>query len=479
MNQSFIHSTENGNFYIYDNQCRLSMLVHPELENAYIRSSNVNPYYLKKYTYLKEHGFFTKSKPANFIPLEESVVRENIINTKQIVFEVTDSCNLRCTYCALGELYDAVDERVGKKINARYATNLLKYIFNFKPKCENSQMIIGFYGGEALLNMNFIKQIVGVANQLNVNKKMELVFSITTNATLLDKHIDFLVENKFRLLISLDGNKENHSYRIFNESKENSFQKVIENIDLIQHDYPEYFSSYVGFNAVLHDRNSVKEIYEFIYMRYHKIPRIAELNMRYAREDKKDVLLKMFHSLRKSEAEFRKEETDLLQLTHSNSSSFRELTDFLKYFSINCYVSNINSLLHNVEKQLPTATCTPFSKKIFLTNRNKLLPCEKVNYKYSLGKMNENMDVDVSGITQKYNFYYSHYVKFCQKCYLYRFCGLCLFQEDNIDDIDKDNFVCNGFHDLKAFKNKLYRIYSFLEEYPDDFVRILENTILE
>ncbi len=479
MNQSLIHSTENGNLYIYDNQRRLSMLVHPEFENAFTKSPNGDPYYLKKYAYLKNHGFFANLNHTDFIPLEESMVRENIVNTKQIVFEVTDSCNLKCTYCALGDLYDAVDERMGKKINAHYAINLLKYIFDLKPKCENTQLIIGFYGGEALLNMSFIKQIVEIANQLNIKKKVELVYSMTTNATLIDKYIDFLAANKFRLLISLDGNEYNHSYRIFNKSKNNSFQKVIENVDLIQRDYPEYFSDHVNFNAVLHNRNSVKEIYEFIYMRYHKIPRISELNMRDIRQDKRDTLNRMFHSMWKSDTEFQKEDSDLSRLTHTNSSSYKELTDFLKYFSVNYYISNINALLHNVEKQLPTATCTPFSKKIFLTNRNKLLPCERVNYKYSLGRMHEKVEIDVSDITQRYNYYYNHLIKFCQICYLYRFCGTCLFQEDNIDNVDNESFVCNGFHDLEAFKNKLHYIYTFLEKYPNDFFNILENTVLE
>lgn len=479
MNQSLIYSTENGNIYLYDNQSRLSILMHPEFENAFENSPKADPYYLKKYAYLKNHGFFANIAHTDFIPLEESIVRENIINAKQIVFEVTDSCNLKCTYCALGELYDAVDERIGKKINTQYATNLLKYIFNLKPKCENSQLIIGFYGGEALLNINFIKHIVEVASQLNTNRKMELVYSMTTNATLIDKHIDFLAANKFRLLISLDGNEYNHSYRVFEKSKNNSFQKVIRNVDTIQQDYPEYFLNYVNFNAVLHDRNSVKDIYQFIYNRYHKIPRISELNMRDIKDDKKDVLKNMFNSLRKSEAAFQEVYSDLAQLTHSELSSYKELTYFLKYLSVNYYISNINALLHNVEKQLPTSTCTPFSKKIFMTNRNKLLPCERVNYKYSLGKMNENIDVDISDITFKYNYYYSRFVKYCEKCYLYRFCGICLFQENNIDNIGDGDFVCNGFHGLEAFKNKLHNIYTFLEKYPKDFFNILENTILE
>lgn len=46
-------------------------------------------------------------------------------------------------------------------------------------------------------------------------------YNMTTNGVLLHKHIDYLVENGFRLLISLDGDKINHSYRI-NKKRSNS-----------------------------------------------------------------------------------------------------------------------------------------------------------------------------------------------------------------------------------------------------------------
>jgi uncharacterized protein len=479
MIESFIYRSENKNLYIYNDQYRLSLLVHPEFEKAYKKSIDADLYYMKKYKYLKDHGFFSNPKLVDFLTLEESVVKESIIHAKQVVFEVTDSCNLNCTYCSLGELYDGYDERVSKKINTRYAINLLKYIFDLKPKNKNNKLIISFYGGEALLNMNFIKRIVEVANQLNAEKEMELMFTMTTNASLIHKHIDFLVTNKFYLLISLDGNEKNHSYRVFSKNKKNSFHKVIENIDMIQRDYLEYFSAHVNFNAVLHNRNSVKEIYEFIYTRYNKIPRITELNMRDVRLDNKDMLERMFHSKRKSEDELQKEESDLSRITHSELSLYKELTDFLKYLSINYYISNVNALLHVVEKYLPTSTCTPFSKKIFLTNRNKLLPCERVNYKYSMGKVNKNIEIDIPEITRQYNFYYEHLRKICQTCYAYRFCGLCLFHINNIDNVNAEEFVCDGFQDQKAFENKLHRIFSFLEKYPNDFSEILENVIVE
>jgi len=479
MIQSFIHKSNNNNLYIYNDQHRLSILVHPELEKASEKSTDTDPYYLNKYAYLRDHGFFAKPKLADFTTLKESIVRENIIHAKQIVFEATDACNLNCRYCALGENYEGHDERTGKKINTRFAIHFLKYIFNLKPKDKNNKFFISFYGGEALLNMNFIKRIVEVANQLNIEKKLELVYSMTTNATLLHKHIDFLSVNKFSLLVSLDGNEENHSYRVYRKNKKNSFQKVIENLDKIQWDYPEYFTTHVNFNAVLHNRNSVKEIYEFIYTRYHKIPRIAELNKRDIRSNNKELLESMFHSKSKSEADYQKENSDLSRITHGKLSSYRELTGFLKYISINYYVSNVNSLLPTEEKHLPTGTCTPFSKKIFLTNRNKLLPCERVNYKYSMGKVNNNVEIDIPEITRQYNFYYDHIKKFCQHCYAYRFCGTCLFQINNIDNVDKEEFVCDNFQDQNAFKHKLHRIFSFLEKYPNDFSQIVENVILE
>ncbi|MDR0575040.1 MAG: radical SAM peptide maturase [Tannerella sp.] len=478
MIQTFLYKSENGNLYIYDNQQRLSLLIHPEFEKVYEKSTNADPYYMKKYTYLRDNGFFVKSKLPDFMPLEESMVKGNIIDTQQIVFETTDSCNLNCTYCALGKLYEGYDEKNGKKINTHYAINLIKYIFYLMPKNKNKKLFISFYGGEALLNINFIRRIVEVTKKLNAEKGMEIMYSMTTNATLIHKYIDFLVANKFRLLISLDGNEKNHSYRIFNRNNKNSFQKVIENIDMIQRDYPEYFYNYVNFNAVLHNRNSVKEIIEFIYTRYNIIPKIAELNMRDIKPDNKNILENMYHSKRISEAEYQKEASDLSSITHGELLSYKELIDFLKYSSINYYISNINSLLHTVEKQLPTSTCTPFSRKIFLTNRNKLLLCEKINYKYSMGKVNEKVEIDIQKITRQYNFYYDYLKKFCQTCYDYRFCGTCLFHLKNIDNVNTDEFVCENFCDLTTFKKKMNRIFSFLEKYPNDFSEILENVIL-
>lgn len=41
-------------------------------------------------------------------------ILNNLANLPQLVFEVTDSCNLKCKYCAYGEFYDDFDIRENK-----------------------------------------------------------------------------------------------------------------------------------------------------------------------------------------------------------------------------------------------------------------------------------------------------------------------------------------------------------------------------
>ena len=43
MRESVIHSTANGNLYLYDAKHEFSVLMHPELSKVYEKSADVNP----------------------------------------------------------------------------------------------------------------------------------------------------------------------------------------------------------------------------------------------------------------------------------------------------------------------------------------------------------------------------------------------------------------------------------------------------
>ena len=144
-------------------------------------------------------------------------IEYSLANLKQLVFEVTDACNLRCKYCAYADLYEGYDQRENLKLPFQKAKLIIDYLYEYWEKryCieVNDPITIGFYGGEPLLNVPFIQQVINYIESLNpIGKKFH--YNMTTNAILLDRYMDFLAENEFRLLISLDGDEKGQSYRV-------------------------------------------------------------------------------------------------------------------------------------------------------------------------------------------------------------------------------------------------------------------------
>ena len=198
--------------------------------------------------------------------LKANDIKRCLANTPQITFEVTDACNLRCEYCGYGKFYSDYDERKNQMLPTEKATIFLDYLIDLWTSSFNTSternVYISFYGGEPLMNFQFIKDIVSHLETSDC-KTRQFTFSMTTNAILLDKYMDYLVEKRFNLLISLDGDEYNTSYRV-DSNGNNSFDRIVKNVDLLREKYPTYFENHVNFNAVLHNRNSVESISAFV-----------------------------------------------------------------------------------------------------------------------------------------------------------------------------------------------------------------------
>jgi len=312
-------TTKKKNRYVFDRIKKKALLVHPllfyilqldsegrdiklwitnlgdsrvEIENTGTFSPKQVQYYYKKYLLLKSNGFFKNPDNGNILGarLKPEHVQKQLANIGQITFEVTDSCNLKCEYCGYGKFYEGHDKRENKNLSPEIAKNLLIYLQNFWNSTANTShhknIYISFYGGEPLLNMPFIKEVVNFVKEMKVSHN-RFIFSMTTNALLLKKHMKFLAANDFRLLISLDGNRKNNAYRILPNGKP-AYDLIIQNIQALYKQYPDFFKTNVNFNAVFHNQNTVSEIYAFFKKKFDKIPRIGELNTQGIREDKKE-----------------------------------------------------------------------------------------------------------------------------------------------------------------------------------------------
>lgn len=477
---------QNRNTYLFANKFdfKYVMLAHPaiakylsenELEADIPVQTPDENYYKRKAEYLKSklpeenHSFSGRIHPKQ--------VEDFLSNTPQILFEVTDACNLDCTYCGYGSLYGNYDERKTKTLKMEDVESLFSFLDQlqqYRDKSVNNTVYISFYGGEPLMNMSFIKEVV---SYIHNHKKDEhkYVFSMTTNGILLHKYMDFLVENEFHILISLDGNEKNHSYRITKRG-DNSFKYIIKNVDLLLDKYPTYFENFVEFNAVLHNRNSVKEIYDYIYTRYNKKPRIGELNNSGILPKKKEEFEKMYRNT--AESLYSSENyTELEREMFTFAPSYHNACNFLHSYNMGVVKTYNDFFTRNQKKNyIPTGTCMPFSKKIFVTVNGKILPCERIGHNYTLGSLSkEGVSIDFEEIAAKYNSYYDKLHRQCSKCYLLGACYQCML---TIDDMDEKP-ICHGFMNRKNFAKYLITNMSFFESHPTDYYRIMEEVIVK
>jgi uncharacterized protein len=402
-------------------------------------------------------------------------ILQAIINLKQIVFEVTDGCNLRCKYCGYADLYEGYDKRENKNLSFDHAKKIIDYLANiWSEHCTPSlitPVTLGFYGGEPLMNMKLIRQIIDYAESLNLTGK-QLFFSMTSNAMLLDKHMDYLADKKFSLLISLDGDEYAQSYRTDHKGT-NSFKRVIKNISLLREKHPEYFDKHVQFNSVLHNRNSVEGTYYFIKKTFGKETTISALNTSGIRKDKVE--------------EFRKTYTNMVE-SLNRASDYKQLEKDM--FIRNVYTSDLLHYIHNstgnvfddfnqlfIEKErFPvrlTGTCIPFAKKMFVTVNGKIIQCERINHEFAVGSISdEGVELNLQKIADQYNGYIFRFLDQCKQCAINKSCSHCVYQ---IDDIDSPDTQCPNFMSLAAQQESIDRNKNYLRENPHLYDRIMRE----
>ena len=415
---------------------------------------------------------------SNFV-LTADKVKEVLTNTLQITFEVTDACNLKCEYCAYGKLYIDYDRRENKMLSIKSAKRFIDYMEHLWKKSKsclmNNRVFVSFYGGEPLLNVPFIKKVINYLNDGDFNKQFR--FSMTTNGMLLDKYMDFLVQNSFKLLVSLDGDEENNAYRKKLDGT-SSFQQVTRNVDLLRQTYPDYFEKHVSFNVVLHNRNSVNTVLRFIKDRYNKVPQIGDLNASGIREDMKEEFVRMYRN--SYDSLFQNENYgEIEKEMFLSCPTYRSAMLFLLHNSEFKY-ENYNELLlgkaENV-KSVPTGTCLPFSRKVFITVNGKILPCERIGHQYEMGTVDENgVNIDFEKIASKYNEYYQRMKSQCKVCENRKDCIQCVFQ---IDGFDKGKSKCFGFMNKEQRKQYVETQMAFFARHPNAYAEIMKNVILK
>jgi uncharacterized protein len=139
-----------------------------------------------------------------------------------LVVNVTNQCNLACTYCyEYGEdkIVDTENGQQPKFMTEETAREAIE--FALRESRDNPRAHITFFGGETLMNFPVLKATVAYARRRAAETGKEVDFSLTTNATLLRPEIiEFLATERVGVTISIDGPEElQNKFRVFHNGK--------------------------------------------------------------------------------------------------------------------------------------------------------------------------------------------------------------------------------------------------------------------
>lgn len=155
-------------------------------------------------------------------------------NAINITFIITEDCNLRCKYCYI------THKSSNKKMNLEIAKEFIDYLFKSEIYLKQEAIILDFIGGEPLIEINLIDEIVAyfiqVAYKYNSTWSWNYRINICTNGVNYgDDSIQKFIEkysSKISMSITLDGTKKKHDLQRVFPNGLGSYDKIIENVPL-------------------------------------------------------------------------------------------------------------------------------------------------------------------------------------------------------------------------------------------------------
>lgn len=450
MKRGFYFKTNHGSTYYYDditgNVCLSDKdkdgIIYGEKCNENV---SVNKTDIKEY--LKYNGF------------------------TQLILMVTEDCNIRCKYCVYSDNY--TNTRVHN--NLYMTTDIAKkavmnYIESFKNIKYNNPFIkpvISFYGGEPLLNINLINDVVEYSKKIYPNK---IIFNMTTNGVLLnDDTIDFLAKNEFSLSLSLNGKKEEHDrMRVFSNGN-GTFDILFKNIMRIRELYPEYYKKFCSIVITFDLGTDFIELNKFITENKDILPNIARINPvstlftswydKYSDKDK----IKQINDLDQLRKLY------IYQLKNTKIDPLLNHLFKLEHF----YIMNrpINVSIDELKPKFLkyTGACVP-GTKLAVDSSGKIHCCERVSESMPIGDVDNWINCEkIEEILQRYS---DAVIEDCQVCPIQRLCDICYSHlcNENGEFCKEDKELCSKA--VEFYRDRFSKTWDLIENgiYSDEIL---------
>lgn len=142
-----------------------------------------------------------------------------------VTLHISHGCNITCTYCfAHGGSYG------GKATMMDFETGRKAIDWLLDQSEDAGACQVTLFGGEPLMNLDLIKQIVPYAKTQANERGIEITFGMTTNGTLLSgEALAFIMQEDIGIMVSLDGNADTHNRNRKFHNGQNTYDVIVEN----------------------------------------------------------------------------------------------------------------------------------------------------------------------------------------------------------------------------------------------------------
>ncbi len=433
----YLLHTINGK-YVYDVNRNDIILVDEDVYHALRKMTTeeaviIEPYTQKKLARLNEMGYLSTHRvreikhPATDY-LEEYLDRK----VSKITLQVTQGCNLRCSYCIYSDLNNEKQRtHSSKRMNLETARKAVDFLA--EHSIDNEEVNISFYGGEPLLEIELIQNVISYSKLVFEGKKV--TYNLTSNATLLsDEIIEYFMKENVRVMVSIDGPEEIHDQnRRYAVDGSGTFHTVMRNLNYIKEKYPEFLKQ-VDINMVIDPQNQFDHI-NSVFKDYDVFSKI----------DIRSAIIDDIYSFEKT--------------TYSDDYSTKmQYQFFLGYLNQYGRISSESLIPMVIEEReriklirdsldrteslsdctAPGGPCIPGQQRLFVDVEGTFFPCERVNEKsdcMNIGNLEEG-------------FYYEKAEKLlnighltkdeCRNCWAFRHCNICAKYTDDVGTLSKD-----------------------------------------
>ncbi|MGB8456034.1 MAG: radical SAM protein [Anaerocolumna sp.] len=374
----------------------------------------------------------------------------------ELIIEVTNSCNMRCTYCVFGEKYGELREHGQKNMTFETAKvaidTFLTLVDENRIHNPDGKPIFSFYGGEPLLNFTLIKKCVEYIKKVYSG---EVFITLTSNATLItDEMLYFFKENLIHPIFSLDGGREEHNLHRVIRNNVGSYDKVIEKLyrayEVLQ--FPLFINAVYSYDTDL--RKVIDFFVEHEEFFLLSINMVSPVNTSYFDEFTEEIKNNFFRTWNELQNEYyaivkcgRNEKA-----SKEMSKEDRRILVMDMLFSRQCMNLVLRQILNNNKQLGFTAACVP-GERIFVDVNGDYHICEKISRTRKIGCNDTGLDYEE--IANIMNEYYENISSTCISCAIKKVCPSCfnifltggVFEKkDEMCAMNKNAFVDNLAH---------------------------------